>query len=66
MRRGSMRQRGTNSWQLRVYLGIDSNTGRQRYATRTVHGSRREATRQLGLLIEASDNARRPATIPAA
>lgn len=58
MRRGSMRQRGPNTWQLRVYLGIDSDTGRQRYATRTVHGSRREATRQLALLTEESDNAR--------
>ena len=45
MRRGSMRQRG-NAWQLRVYLGINAETGRQRYATRTVRGSRREAIRQ--------------------
>lgn len=58
MRRGSLRQRGTNTWQLRVYLGIDPGTGRQRYATRTVRGSRREATRQLGLLVAETDNAR--------
>jgi hypothetical protein len=36
MRRGSMRERGPNTWQLRVYLGVDTRSGRQRYATRTV------------------------------
>jgi integrase len=58
MRRGSLRQRGTNTWQLRVYLGINPDTGGQRYATRTVRGSRREATRQLALLVAEVDNAR--------
>jgi hypothetical protein len=57
MKRGSIRQRGTNSWELRVYRGIDLDTGRQRYATRTVRGSRREATRQLDLLVAEIDNA---------
>jgi integrase len=58
MRRGSLRPRGSNVWQLRVYLGINPETGGQRYATRTVRGSRREATRELQLLVAETDNAR--------
>jgi integrase len=40
---GSMRQRGRDSWQLRVYRGIDG-TGRPRWTTTTVHGSQRHST----------------------
>lgn len=57
MRRGSLRQRSANSWELRVYQGVDADTGRSRYATRTVRGSRREASRQLDLLVAEIDNA---------
>jgi integrase len=49
---GSIRQRGRDSWQLRVYLGADPETRRQRWASRTVHGSRRFAQSQLGELVE--------------
>ncbi len=52
MGRGSIRQRGRDSWQLRVYLGADPKTGRQRWATRTFHGSRRIAEAQLRELVE--------------
>jgi integrase len=44
---GSLRQRGANSWELRVYQGTDPTTGRRRYATRTVRGSRTQAQREL-------------------
>jgi integrase len=51
---GSMRQRGRDSWQLRVYVGVDPHTHRSRYITRTVHGSRRAARAALAELeIEA-------------
>jgi len=33
--KGFIRQRG-DAWELRVYLGADQVTGKQRYATRTV------------------------------
>ena len=46
---GSLRQRGANSWELRVYDGTHPDTGRMRYATRTVRGSRREATVELAV-----------------
>lgn len=42
-----MRQRGSGSWELRVYAGTDRATGRRRYVTRTVHGSQRHARQTL-------------------
>lgn len=39
---------------LRVYLGTDADTGRERWATTTVHGSRRHAQTQLALFAEAT------------
>ena len=47
---GSIRQRGRDSWQLRVYVGVDPHTHRSRYLTRTVHGSRRAARGALAEL----------------
>ena len=47
MGRGSMRRRGKDSWELRVYLGTDPETGRQRWLTKTVHGTKRFARTQL-------------------
>ncbi|HEX4981988.1 MAG TPA: tyrosine-type recombinase/integrase [Ilumatobacteraceae bacterium] len=44
---GSLRKRGPDSWQLRVYLGVDADTGKQRWATTTVRGSKRYANAQL-------------------
>jgi hypothetical protein len=38
--RGFIRRRG-EAWELRVYLGQDAITGKKRYATRSVRGSRR-------------------------
>lgn len=52
----SIRKRGPNSWQLRVYTGVDASSGRKRWVTRTIRGSEREARRQLkAFLAEASD-----------
>jgi len=53
-----MRQRGHDSWQLRVYLGLNPDTGKQRWAARTVHGSRRYAQAQLALLVDEAQAAR--------
>jgi integrase len=53
-----MRRRSHDSWQLRVYLGTDSDTGRQRWLTRTVHGTRRFARLQLEALVEEAGRAR--------
>jgi integrase len=53
-----MRLRGKDSWELRVYQGKDPETGRQRWATRTIHGSQRFARSQLKELVDEAGNAR--------
>lgn len=48
--RGHLEARGSGTWRAKVFLGQDAN-GRQRYLTRTVHGTKREADAQLRQLI---------------
>jgi hypothetical protein len=45
-----MRQRGRESFELRVYAGTDPDTGRRRWITCTVRGSRTDAVRELKAL----------------
>ncbi|WP_162942049.1 tyrosine-type recombinase/integrase [Desertimonas flava] len=45
-----MRQRG-DAWELRVYLGRDPVTDKQRYATRTVRAGKRAAQRALATMV---------------
>jgi len=47
---GFMRQRGS-SWQLIVHAGRDPVTGKKRYVSRTVKGTKREAQRALAALV---------------
>jgi integrase len=48
-----MRQRSSGSWELRVYAGVDPETRRRRYRTKTVRGSQAEAERALAALVAA-------------
>jgi hypothetical protein len=48
--RGSLEQRAKNAWRARVYLGRDAG-GRQRYLTRTFHGTKRIADEKLRELL---------------
>lgn len=48
--KGSIRRRGSSSWELRVYVGTDPDTGKRRWATRTVRGERSDAERALETL----------------
>jgi len=52
---GSMRQRGENSWNLRVYAGRDPNTGRKLSVERTVRGNKREASKVLAAMVAEVD-----------
>jgi integrase len=52
-----MRRRGRDSWQLRVYRGVDG-TGRPRWMTITVHGGQRYAQRRLAELAAEVGHAR--------
>jgi len=58
MRTGSMRPRGRDSWQLRVYLGTEPGTGRPRWLSKTVHGTQRFARGQLEDLVAEAGRAR--------
>jgi integrase len=48
--KGHIRERG-DAWEIRVYSGTDPVTGRKKYVTRTVRGSRKEADLALARLI---------------
>src|SRR5271154_5457683 len=48
--KGSVRQRGSGSFELRVYRGTDPVTGKRRWLTRTVRGDRSDAVRELKAL----------------
>ena len=48
--KGFMRQRG-DAWELRVYLGRDPVTGKQRYASRTVRAGKRAAQLALANIV---------------
>lgn len=53
--RGSIRQRGPHTWQVRVSTGRDPATGRYRYVSRTVEGGKRAAqlaAAELALAVE--------------
>jgi integrase len=52
MAEGSMRQRGKDTWQLRVYVRIDPTSRKQRWLAKTVHGTKRFASQQLQELLE--------------
>ncbi len=52
-----MRQRGSGSWEFRVYMGTDPESGKRRYATRTVRGTKRAAQRALVELADDVGNA---------
>lgn len=49
-----MRQRTPGSWELRAYGGVDALTGRVRYRTRTVRGTKAEAAVALQELVAVS------------
>jgi integrase len=49
--RGSMRQRSGGSWELRVFVGVDPETGRRRYRSMTVRGNRADADRELAAMV---------------
>ena len=50
MARGSIRQRSKvkkDSWTVQVYLGVDPNTGKKRYHSEAVRGTKAQAERRL-------------------
>ncbi len=52
---GSMRERQPNVWELRVFLGRDTN-GKVRHGNQTFRGGKRAAERELSRLVAAAEN----------
>ena len=48
-REGTVERRGTSTWRIRWYLGQDSASGKRRYGSKTIHGSKRDAERALSV-----------------
>jgi integrase len=61
--RGHLQQRSRDTWRLKVYVGRSAD-GRKRYVERTVHGSRKEAERELARLVVEVDEGRHVASAP--
>ena len=61
--RGHLQQRSRDTWRLKVYVGRSAD-GRKRYVERTVHGTRREAERDLARLVVEVDEGRHVASAP--
>ena len=53
--RGNIRRRSNGSWTIQVYAGKDPETGRKRYVSRTVQGSKKDAEAALAKLIRAQE-----------
>jgi integrase len=53
--RGNIRRRSGDSWTIQVYAGKDPETGRKRYVSRTVRGSKKDAEAALARLIRAQE-----------
>lgn len=49
--RGSIDRRGKDSWRIRVYLGRHPETGRKRWTTKTVRGTRADADKACAKLL---------------
>jgi len=47
---GHMQQRGDSTWRLHVVIGQDSN-GKRRYASKTFHGSKKQASTVLAAFV---------------
>ncbi|MGH3119325.1 MAG: tyrosine-type recombinase/integrase [Gaiellales bacterium] len=54
---GSLRQRGQDTWELRVSAGRDPNTGRYVQRTTTFRGTEKQARKALGAFIAKVDSA---------
>ena len=50
---GSVRQRSIGSFELRVFTGVDPDTGKRCYRSKTVRGNRAEAERELAAMVDA-------------
>lgn len=53
----------SDTWRLRVYLGRDPATGKERYRSKVVHAPRRKAEKILNQMVSAAENEAQVATV---
>lgn len=63
---GSLRQRGPDSWEVRVSLGPDAVSGQSVYRSVTVHGDLAQAEHRRALLAAQAAHLRRAKVVPVA
>ena len=54
-RRGQIIDRGENRWLVRAFLGRDAKTGKRRYHSKTIEGTKREASQYLTKVLREMD-----------
>jgi integrase len=59
---GHIQRRGDDSWRLHAFIGLDSR-GRRRYASKTVHGTRRQAEVALAAFVTETERDRSASAI---
>lgn len=57
---GQIVKRGDRRYLIRVYLGRDPDTGKRKYRSQTIHGTKKEAGRKLRKLLTSADNGKLP------
>ena len=61
--RGYIKERGKSSWAIWIDIGADPETGKRRRKTLTIHGTKRDAQRELRkLLTQLEDGGYVPST----
>lgn len=53
--RGQIRSRGAGKWLVRVYLGTNPQTGKKKYSSKVVRGSKKEAQQRLTEMLRDVD-----------
>ena len=54
-RRGQIIDRGENRWLVRAFLGRDAKTGKRRYHSKTIEGTKRQASQYLTKVLREMD-----------
>jgi integrase len=49
--RGSLRRRGLDAWELRVFVGTEPASGKKLYKYHTLHGTKKEAEREQNRIV---------------
>ena len=52
---GQLIKRGERKWLVRIYMGVDPQTGKRQYFSRMVHGHKRDAERYLSASLRDRD-----------